>query len=61
MDAATQIEHAYAAVASHQLTQSHVNRFALGSGPDQLLSLIQNGIIDLNVCTHTPENTHQRV
>jgi hypothetical protein len=39
-------------MASNQLAQCHINGLSLRCGPDQLLGLVQNGIVDIDVGAH---------
>jgi hypothetical protein len=48
-------------VAGDQLTQRHINGLALRSSPYQLLSLVQNAVVDLDVGAHTLQHTHPQV
>jgi hypothetical protein len=49
MDLAAQIEHAQALLARHELAQCEIDRLALGREPRQPPSLVQHGVVDLDV------------
>jgi hypothetical protein len=48
-------------MAGNQLAQRYIDRLALRASPYQLLSFVQNVIVDLDVGSHTPEYTPIRV
>ncbi|HUB74963.1 MAG TPA: hypothetical protein VL979_13140 [Solirubrobacteraceae bacterium] len=48
-------------MARNQLAQRHVDRLALRACPDQLLGFVKHAVVDLNVRSHTPKDTHPKV
>ena len=57
MNAPAQIENADSPVARHELAQREVDGFPLGRRPDESLSLVQYGIVDVDIRTHTHDHT----
>ncbi len=61
MDPSPQVEDTDTSMARNELPQCHVDGFALGSSTYQLLSFMQNAVVDVYVRAHTPKHTHQQV